>query len=736
MAEGSGTDRGPEDARLARAALERGWLTAQQLRTAFVEQEAAQGRPLGEILVERGYLSREQLAILTSGNATFTATATPPGSPAASLPPLGKFTLLRELGRGGMGTVYEAYDTASRRTVALKILASSPHARPGETGPEDERFLREANLAQSLPDHPNLVRVLESGALGERRYIAMELVPGPSLSEWRRQGSVTVRQYVAVLRDVALAAHHAHEHGIVHRDLKPENILIDPDGRPRVTDFGLAKIVGAPPDSSVTGGHSIGTPAYMSPEQVQGRRDLDRRTDVFAIGVMLYELLTGRRPFEGQTPFETMTKVVHAEVLPPSKITRLQINPLLYKNLENICLIALSKEPSDRYPTAQALAEDLTLWLKGEDFKVILPRRWRRWRARRTLVRAAAAAAALGILAGLFLLARGSGGTPAPSPAPAAPKPAPALRPGAIGECWAGFNFNALGIRRIDLRASFDDRAEKLWPDPPGYFLSRRWTGYLRVPKSGRYAFRTSGLDGVRLVVDDVPVISRWAPRPRTEEVSELTLEEGLHRLTLEHVRDGDADVHLSWRAQDRSAFAALGPADLLHDPAAFAPSAAPRPGESGPIPVAGAQEGESLPVLPTGAAAPDRGRGYWPYRMLWRGRWSGGHLWWGYPARPGDRLRLAFQSPAAGPRTLVLALTRAADHGIFRISVNGRTIAEALDLYDPDLRTGPIEFDGVELKEGVNELEFEVAGSNPAAREWGIGGGVCKLGLDYVVVR
>src|SRR5579864_6419870 len=146
-------------------------------------------------------------------------------------------------------------------------------------------------------------------------------------------------------------------------------------------------------------GTSLGTPAYMAPEQIRGSKDVDARADLYALGVMLYELLTGRRPFLGETPYEIMMKTVHEEAVPPSQISSIQINPVLYKNLETICLIALSKDPDDRYPSAESFAKDLTSWLKGEDVRVVVPRKWRLWRSRKTAVRVGVGGAILVALA-------------------------------------------------------------------------------------------------------------------------------------------------------------------------------------------------------------------------------------------------------------------------------------------------------------------------------------------------
>ena len=190
------------------------------------------------------------------------AAAPPPAPPEPEFPPFGKYRLLRELGHGAMGIVYEATDTALKRKVALKMMV--PGNRPDPM--EDERFVREGQLYAKLPRHPNIVGVYEAGLLDGRRYLSMELIQGQAMSNWRKTGSVTIRQQVKLLHDVALAVHHAHEHNVIHRDLKPENVLVDAKHRPFVTDFGLAKSLGHDVSMSLTvAGLVVGTPAYMSP---------------------------------------------------------------------------------------------------------------------------------------------------------------------------------------------------------------------------------------------------------------------------------------------------------------------------------------------------------------------------------------------------------------------------------------------------------------------------------------
>jgi hypothetical protein len=313
---------------------------------------------------------------------------------------LGKYTILRELGQGGMGAVFEALDTTLSRRVALKMLVLQPKADPAAARVDEERFLREAKLTAQVPPHPHIVGVYEAGILDGNRYIAMEYIDGVSLLDWWKDKSIRMRTRVAVLRDITLGVHHAHQHGVLHRDLKPENILIDSTGQPHITDFGLAREILQSPKDALTGkGMVVGSPHYMAPEAVQGFR-VDRRADVYSLGVILYEMFTGKRPFEGGTPEEIMLKAVQSKAPSPSSIMRSQMNPILHRSLENVCLKAIAKEPGERYPTAKALADDLTRWLGGEEVQADLPLR----RRRRKLLLLAGAAAALALVLTLPVL--------------------------------------------------------------------------------------------------------------------------------------------------------------------------------------------------------------------------------------------------------------------------------------------------------------------------------------------
>jgi serine/threonine protein kinase len=387
MDKGDATGNSPGIA-IGHLALRRGLISPEQLREALLEQSksgrpGATPRPLDSILLGRGFLTREQLDQLHADreSATFPIPATADAEPSALPEPpatVGRYRLVREAGRGAMARVFEAMDLELQRKVALKMLLGSPNAQPEEARLDEERFLREARLSAGLPKHPNIVGIYDAGVIGGRRFLAMEFVDGQPMDKWLKAGSVSIGRPTTLLRDVALAVDHAHAHGIIHRDLKPANILVDASNQPHVMDFGLAKIVGQSVKASYTeGGFAVGTPAYMSPEQVQGVQSVDHRTDVYSLGVMLYEILTGRLPFVGSTPMEVMQKSTKEPVVPPSKITTVQINPVHFKTLEGICLKALSKDPRDRYPSAQAFAADLTRWLRGQDFRISDRRRRR-----------------------------------------------------------------------------------------------------------------------------------------------------------------------------------------------------------------------------------------------------------------------------------------------------------------------------------------------------------------------
>jgi hypothetical protein len=365
------------DLRLGESALERGFITSAQLEGARAEQDEARKaggptRPLAEILLARGYITPAQAAQLGMApeppalrKRSDNPAAKPPGTrrAVAKPPPLGKYTLSRELGHGGKGVVYEALDTVLSRKVALKMILPEHVKDEKELEAEGRRFLTEARISANLPKHPHIVGVYEAGQIEGKHYLAMELVEGQPLLRWRRNAAFEAQ--VELVRDVALALHHGHEHGVIHRDVKPQNILVDGQGRPRLTDYGLAKLVGAKEDlAAAKDGRVWGTPSHMSPEHARGLA-VDARTDVYSLGVLLYEALAGRPPFKGDTPSELLDKVVHDPVPPVGRFVDPSTMTPLHKAVESVCLRALAKEPGKRHATAQALADDLTSALLG-----------------------------------------------------------------------------------------------------------------------------------------------------------------------------------------------------------------------------------------------------------------------------------------------------------------------------------------------------------------------------------
>jgi serine/threonine protein kinase len=291
---------------------------------------------------------------------------------------IGDYEVLEEIARGGMGVVYKARQRGANRLVALKMILSGKLA----SADERERFLREAELAANL-DHQHIVPIYEVAEFQGCPYFSMKLVEGQSLSHQikakKRAGSRHDPQTAAHLMTIiARAVQYAHERGFLHCDLKPSNILLDREGRPYVTDFGLAKR--ASEDSAVSlSGAIMGTPSYMAPEQASGlRKGLRPTTDVYGLGAIFYELLTARAPFRAESVPETVVAVLERDPIPPR-----ELYPDVPKELETICLKCLEKSPQDRYASAAALADELDRFLQGEviDATTLIPR-LRRWNRR------------------------------------------------------------------------------------------------------------------------------------------------------------------------------------------------------------------------------------------------------------------------------------------------------------------------------------------------------------------
>src|SRR5213076_3282959 len=289
-----------------------------------------------------------------------------PGRPASPMPAtarrprilsdFGDYELLEEIGRGGQGVVYRARQKSLNRTVALKVIGLGQWATEAHL----KRFRREAEAAASL-NHPCIVPIHEVGERDGCCYFSMNFVAGGQLDQVVRETPMSTRQAADLIAKVARTVHYAHEHGILHRDIKPGNILLDKHGEPHLTDFGLARLVET--ESTVTRTKEVlGTPSYMAPEQAVGEnKNLTSATDVYGLGAVLYQLLTGQPPFAGGTTYETVKLLLEKEPRQPRLL-----NPKIDRELSTICLKCLEKEPARRYASALALAEDLERWLKHE----------------------------------------------------------------------------------------------------------------------------------------------------------------------------------------------------------------------------------------------------------------------------------------------------------------------------------------------------------------------------------
>ena len=273
---------------------------------------------------------------------------------------LGDYELLEEVGRGGQGVVFRARQKSLNRTVALKVISLGQWASKAHL----KRFRREAEAAASL-DHPSIVPIYEVWERDGSCYFSMKFVEGGQLEEVVRHTPMSIRQAAELIAKVARTVHYAHEHGILHRDIKPGNILLDANGGPHLTDFGLARLVES--ESTVTRTMEVlGTPSYMAPEQAVGNNaGVSSATDVYGIGAVLYQLLTGHPPFAGGTTYQTIKLLLDTEPRQPRLWNR-----KIDRDLSTICLKCLEKDPKRRYSSALALAEDLERWLKHEPIQV------------------------------------------------------------------------------------------------------------------------------------------------------------------------------------------------------------------------------------------------------------------------------------------------------------------------------------------------------------------------------
>ena len=303
----------------------------------------------------------------------------------------GNYELIEEVGAGGMGLVWKARQVSLNRIVALKMIRSGTLANDEEV----RRFLGEAEAAGQL-QHPGIVAIHEIGTHEGQHYFTMDFIAGHHIGDVVDGKPLEPGRAARYARQIAEAVHHAHSHGILHRDLKPHNVMLDERDQPRVTDFGLAKRVGVESGITLTGAN-LGSPSYMSPEQARGENArVGVAADVYSLGAILYEMLTGRPPFQAASAMDTMRQVIDAEPAAPRRV-----NPAVPRDLETICLRCLEKEPGRRYATAQALADECGRFLDGEPIHarpVGVLARGVKWARRRPLVAGLAGAVAMLLL--------------------------------------------------------------------------------------------------------------------------------------------------------------------------------------------------------------------------------------------------------------------------------------------------------------------------------------------------
>jgi serine/threonine protein kinase len=354
-------------------------------------------RPMaGNEVCDEAAVSRHLLAVAQSARTSSNHVA---ASSADGPRRLGKFELLEELGAGSYGQVFRARDVELNRIVAIKILRAGSLASDQDV----DRLLREARSVAQLK-HPGIVSLFDVGKTTEGAYYLIEeFIDGATLACRLTEGRIAFDRAATLVADVAKALEYAHRQGVIHRDIKPSNIILDRRGQPHLMDFGLAKRAGE--DISLTQeGQVLGTPAYMSPEQARGEsRFVDARSDVYSLGVVLYELLTGERPFRGNR------RMLLLQVLEDEPRAPRQLNDRIPRDLETICLKALAKSPVRRYATAADFADDLHCWLRGESIRARpvgrLERLWR-WGVRNPIPTSVVAAVLLGSTFGFWHLSQ------------------------------------------------------------------------------------------------------------------------------------------------------------------------------------------------------------------------------------------------------------------------------------------------------------------------------------------
>jgi serine/threonine protein kinase len=419
--------------------------------------------------------------------------------PPPRLPEIAGYQVLGLLGRGGMGRVYKARQIALNRIVVLKMIRLGEQANDAEV----QRFRTEAEALAQL-QHPNIVQIYEVGHKNGQPYFSAEYVAGGSLDRFLGGKPQPPQLAAEIVEQLACAMQFAHAHGILHRDLKPANVLLAGDGDsgpsvtlsssacrllPKITDFGLAKRLEVEDGNTQTGA-ILGTPNYMAPEQAQGKsRHVRAAADIYALGAILYEMLTGRPPFRGDQMFETLRQVIHDEPVAPTRVV-----PTVPRDLETICLKCLEKDTTRRYPSALALAEDLRLYLTSRPIKARplgFGQRSLRWLRRQPV---------LAVLAG-FMMALVVGAVFWLWSKAAPPRDSEAQRPGDTRGEQPGERKPVRPVRqpRPNGRLLFQDRFDtpKPIPEIPQFLGTEQWIGFENVNGRGRYRTAIAGITGV-----------------------------------------------------------------------------------------------------------------------------------------------------------------------------------------------------------------------------------------------
>lgn len=357
-----------QEQKIIQILLQQGLINARQIQECLAVQQRYQQQgqvvPLSEVLLKRQYLTAEQLEkakkSLPDSNSTTDTAQLPQAADTGEIftgegeTPFGRYKIIKELGRGGMGVVYQAYDPNLKRHIALKIIN---HLMANDK--QKKRFEREASMMAKL-NHPNIIKIFDIGEEQGHHFFTMELLEGTGLSKLMEE-NMPLPQLLKILIKATEAVQYAHEQGIVHRDLKPANIIVEKDADPKVMDFGLAKEVEKADGLSQTQ-DLVGTPEYMSPEQAGGKgRGTDTRSDIYALGAILYQMLVGRPPFTGTNTINVLYQIAFQEPIPPSRIY-----PQVSRDIEAVCLKALEKNRDRRYQSAHEFAMELTRYLEGK----------------------------------------------------------------------------------------------------------------------------------------------------------------------------------------------------------------------------------------------------------------------------------------------------------------------------------------------------------------------------------